>query len=45
VLLLELKTPAGVGQSDVIIPDQGILFSNQIYCTLTNVTAVTVFHS
>ena len=43
--LLELKTPAGVGQSDVIIPDQGILFSNQIYCTLTNVTAVTVFHS
>lgn len=43
--LLELKTPAAVGQLDVIIPDHGILFTNQIHCTLTNVTAVTVFHS
>jgi len=43
--LLTVVTPAGIGGHDVVIPDAGILFSDQVYCTLTNVTSVTIFHS
>jgi len=43
--LLTVVTPAGVGGHDVVIPDSGILFSDEVYCTLTNVTSVTIFHS
>ena len=43
--LLTVVTPAGVGGHDVVIPGDGILFSDEVYCTLTNVTSVTIFHS
>ena len=43
--LLTVVTPAGVGGHDVVIPDNGILFADEVYCTLTNVTSVTIFHS
>ncbi len=43
--VLTVVTPAAVGGHDVVIPDQGILFTDEIYCTLTNVTSVTIFHS
>ncbi len=44
-VLLKVVTPAGVGGHDVVIPGQGILFSDEVYCTLSNVTSVTIFHS
>jgi hypothetical protein len=43
--LLTVVTPAGIGGHDVVIPDQGVLFADEVYCTLTNVTSVTIFHS
>lgn len=43
--LLTIVTPASVGGHDVVIPDAGILFADEVYCTLTNVTSVTIFHS
>jgi len=43
--LLSLVTPAAVGSHDVVLPDQGILFKDEVNCTLTNVTAVTIFYS
>jgi hypothetical protein len=43
--LLSLVTPAGVGAHDVFLPDQGILFKDEVNCTLTDVTAITIFYS
>ena len=46
-LLINLATPAnttGTGSMTVLIPDQGVLFQDDPYVTLTNVTSVTFFY-
>lgn len=45
--LIKLDTPAnttGTGSMTVLVPDQGVLFQNDPYLTLTNVTSVTFFY-
>lgn len=42
---LEFNTPAGVDDIYVPIPDQGVLFTTDVYVALTNVTSVTVFYA
>jgi len=41
---LSLQTPASAGSQDLMIPDQGILFTNGIHITFgsANVTSVTL---
>ena len=43
--LLTVATAATDGAHNVVVPDQGVLFPNEIHCTLTNVVSVTIFHS
>jgi|TARA_R100000951_G_scaffold77906_1_gene65765 hypothetical protein len=42
---LKIVTDANSSMHDVVIPGDGILFGSEVYCTLTNVTSVTVFYS
>lgn len=45
--LINIATPAnttGTGSMTVLIPDQGVLFQQDPYLTLTNVTSVTFFY-
>jgi len=42
--LLTVNSPAGVGSNDLVIPDQGILFKEDVHVTLTNVDAVTIIY-
>lgn len=41
---MTLTTPAAVGLYDITVPDAGVLFESNVHATLTNVTAVTLFH-
>lgn len=41
---LELATPAVAGNYDLIIPDDGILFTDGIHATLSNVTSITLLY-
>jgi len=42
---LKIVTPAAVGLHDVVVPGDGILFNSEVYCTLANVTSVTIFYA
>lgn len=45
--LINIATPAnttGTGSMTLLIPDQGVLFQDDPYLTLTNVTSVTFFY-
>jgi len=41
---LNLATPAVASQSDLMIPDDGILHSTDMHVTLTNVTSCTLLY-
>jgi hypothetical protein len=41
---LTVNTPAVVSSNDVFIPGEGILFETDVYCTLSNADAVTIFY-
>ena len=43
--LLTINSPAAVGSNDLVIPDQGILFKEDVHVTLTNVNAVTIIYA
>ena len=44
VAKLTINTPALAGIFNVIIPGEGVLFESNVYATLTNAAAVTVFY-
>ena len=44
-VLLKIVTTADSSMHDVVIPGDGILFDSEVYCTLTNVTSITLFYS
>jgi hypothetical protein len=41
---LDIATPAVAGQSDLMIPDDGILHSDDMHVTLTNITSCTLIY-
>lgn len=42
--LITLNTPAVAEMFNILIPGEGVRFENDVYGTLTNVTAITVFY-
>ena len=41
---LTINTPAAAGIQNVLIPGEGVRFDTDVYVSLTNVTAATVFY-
>lgn len=44
-LLIEIDTPAGTGNAFwMMIPGEGVLFQDQVYVDVTDVTGVTIYY-
>lgn len=43
--VMTINTPASVGMQYVEIPGEGVLFTTDIWLTLTTATSVTIFYS
>ena len=42
---IEIDTPAGTGNSFyMMIPGEGVLFENQVFVDVTNITGVTIYY-
>lgn len=43
--VVTINTPAAIGMQQMLIPGEGVLFTTDIYLTLTTATSVTICYS